>query len=83
MSHAPLIRSIQLTGAAILVAACAGTERQVEGIFDARNRGDVAALLDAHADDGRCMTTGPCSRARSRRRRLPRHRRGANLKAVR
>jgi len=34
MSHAPLIRLIQLTGAAILVAACAGTERQVDEVAE-------------------------------------------------
>jgi len=26
--------------------------------FDALNRGDVAALLDAYAEDGYCLTTG-------------------------
>ena len=35
-----------------------GNKRQVEAFFDALNRGDVAALLDAYAEDGRCVTTG-------------------------
>lgn len=34
MSHAPLIRSIQLTAAAMLVAGCAGTDRQVDEVAE-------------------------------------------------
>lgn len=33
-------------------------KRQVEAFFDALNRGDVAALLDLYAEDGRCVTMG-------------------------
>lgn len=29
-----------------------------QAFFDALNRGDVPALLDAYADDGRCVTMG-------------------------
>lgn len=37
------------------------TERNKQlavAFFDALNRGDVAALLDAYAEDGYCLTTG-------------------------
>jgi uncharacterized protein len=33
-------------------------KRRVEAFFDALNRGDVAALLDAYAEDGHCVTMG-------------------------